>query len=246
MGLSLLCSTENLSAALDGSQRAADGHHPRLHELLDPERLEHLDQRVELLPVPGRLHRDHVERDVHHLGAEQVDGFEHPRPALRVGPDLDQDQLALHRGARLELDDLQHVDQLVQLLGDLLERMLFAVDSDRDPGDLLVLGGPDREGIDVEVAAREQPRDPDQDARLVLHKHGQRMAGHSVEPPQSGARPRANLMSLLLVPAATMGQTMASLCTMKSTTTGRSSMAMARSMTLSTSAVSSQRMPAQS
>ena len=52
-------------------------------------------------------------------------------------------------------------------------------------------------------------------------------------------------MSLLLVPAATMGQTMASRCTMKSTTTGRSSMAMARSITVSTSAASSQRMPSQ-
>src|SRR5439155_16502142 len=155
------------------------------------------------------------------------------------------DQLALDRRARLELDDLQHVDQLVQLLGDLLERVLLAIHHDGDAGDLLVLGGPDGEGIDVEAPPREQPRDPDQDARLVLHEHGQRVAGHSETPPQSGARPRANLMSLLLVPAATMGQTMASLCTMKSTTTGRSSIPMARSITRSTSAVSSQRMPSQ-
>ncbi len=53
-------------------------------------------------------------------------------------------------------------------------------------------------------------------------------------------------MSLLDVPAATMGQTMASLCTMKSITTGRSLMAMACSITLSTSPASSQRRPSQS
>jgi hypothetical protein len=44
-----------------------------------------------------------------------------------VGPDLDQEQLALHRLPRLELDDLEHVDQLVELLGDLLERVLLAL-----------------------------------------------------------------------------------------------------------------------
>src|SRR5262249_54861092 len=125
------------------------------------------------------------------------------------------------------------------------ERVLLAVDHNGDAGDLLVLGGPDGEGVDVEAPPCEQPRDPDQDARLVLHEHGQRVAGHSGLPPQSGGMPRANWMSLLLVPAATMGQTMASRCTMKSTTTGRSSMAMARSITLSTSAFCSQRMPSQ-
>src|SRR5262249_7374171 len=125
-------------------------------------------------------------------------------------------------------------------------RVLVAVDHDGDTGEVLVLGGPDGEGVDVEAPPRPQPCDPDQDARLVLHEHGQRVLGHSELPPQSGAIPRANLMSLVLVPAATMGQTMASRCTMKSSTTGRSSMAMARSMTLSTSAVFSQRMPSQS
>src|SRR5579863_8466792 len=245
-------SSAELCAAFHGAQRAvgdraaaaADGHHARLDELLDAERLEHPDQSVELILVTGGLHRDHVDRDVDHPGAEQVHDLEHPRPALGVGPDLDQEQLALHGGARLELDDLEHVDELVQLLGHLLERVLLAVDHDSDAGELLVLGRPDRQRLDVEAAAGEQAGDPDQDARLVLDEHGQRV-GHSSRPPQSGARPRANLMSLLDVPAATMGQTMASLCTMKSSTTGRSSMAMARSMTRSTSAASSQRRPSQ-
>src|SRR3712207_8608544 len=35
-----------------------------------------------------------------------------------VGADLDQQQLALDRRLRLELDDLQHVDELVELLGE--------------------------------------------------------------------------------------------------------------------------------
>ena len=54
---------------------------------------------------------------------------------------------------------------------------------------------------------------------------------------------RATLMSSLLVPAATIGQTIASLCTTNSTTTGTSLIEFAFSITASTSAGSSARSP---
>ena len=57
--------------------------------------------------------------------------------------------------------------------------------------------------------------------------------------------PRACLMSSLLVPAATIGHTIASLWTMKSITTGWSLIAMACSMIASTSSFFSQRRPMQ-
>ena len=41
---------------------------------------------------------------------------------------------------RLELDDLEHLDQLVELLGHLLEREVLDVDDDGHPRDLRVLG----------------------------------------------------------------------------------------------------------
>ena len=53
------------------------------------------------------------------------------------------------------------------------------------------------------------------------------------------------MISSLLVPAATIGQTIASLPTTKSMTTGASLIAMAASMVLSTSAAFSQRSPTQ-
>src|SRR5579863_4571331 len=195
----------------------------------------------------GGLDRHRVECDVHHVRAEQPDGLEHLGPALGVGADLDQHQFALHGLRRLKLNDLDDIDELVELLGDLLERVLLAVHHDRHPGDLLVLGRPDREGLDVEAAPGEQAGDADQDARLVLDKdrEGVLLAHHSSVESHSGAMPRANLMSLLLVPAATIGQTIASLCTMKSITTGWSLIAMACSMTLSTSSLRSQRRPMQ-
>src|SRR5882724_2172510 len=194
----------------------------------------------------GRLDRHRVECHVDHVRAEEPDRLEHLRPAVGVRADLDQHELALHRLRRLELNDLDDVDQLVELLRHLLKRVLLAVHHDGHPGDLRVLGRSDRERLDVEAAPGEQAGDPDQDARFVLDqdREGVLLAHKSVTS-HSGAMSRACLMSSLLVPAATIGQTIASLCTMKSTTTGWSLMAMACSMTASTSSVRSQRRPMQ-
>ena len=111
-------------------QPRPDRDHAGLHELADAERLEHAQQGVELVGVAGGLDGHRVGGDVDDLGPEQLDGLEHVRAGLQVGPDLDQHQLALDRRRRLELDDLEHVDQLVELLGDLLERELLDVDHD--------------------------------------------------------------------------------------------------------------------
>src|SRR5262252_76276 len=242
----------------NGLAPASQGYHAGLVEFLDAERFKHPDQGVLLVPVPGGLDGHRVLRDVDDLGAEQGHGLEHPGPGLGVGPHLDQQEFPLHRDGRLQLDDLQYVDQLVELLGDLLQGVLRAVHHDRHPGDLVVLRRAHRQRVDVEAAAGEQPRDADEHAGLVLHKNRQRMPAraclllpqahrwlaHSVTS-QSGAMSRATLMSSLLVPAATMGQTMASRCTTKSITTGRSWISMACLTTASTSAAFSQRSPAQ-
>src|ERR1700742_428740 len=126
--------------------------------------------------------------------------------------------------------------------------MLLAVHHDRHPGNLLVLGRPDREGLDVEAAPGEQAGDTDQDPRLVLDEHRESVLLAHVDysvASHSGARSRACLMSSLLAPAATIGQTIASWLTMKSMTTGWSLIAIACSMTASTSSLRSQRRPMQ-
>jgi hypothetical protein len=56
----------------------------------------------------------------------------------------------------VELDDLEHLDELVELLGHLLQRQLLDVDDDGHAGDLGVLGRADGEGVDVEAAPGEQ------------------------------------------------------------------------------------------
>ena len=88
---------------------------------------------------------------------------------------LEQRELTLDRLVRLELAHAQDVDELVHLLLDLLERMLVAVDAERDARDVVPLGRPDRQALDVEPAAREHARDAHERARLVLHEHRQRV-----------------------------------------------------------------------
>ena len=57
------------------------------------------------------------------LHAEDVADLHDARARLALGAHLHQHQLALDRVAGLVLEDLDHVDELVQLLRDLLERL---------------------------------------------------------------------------------------------------------------------------
>jgi hypothetical protein len=103
--------------------------------------------------------------DLQHVGAVGL-----------VGGDLDEHEFALDGGRfRIEVDDLQHMQQLVELLDDLLERHLLDVGGDGDAGDVGALGGGDGQRVDVERAAGEQAGDAREHARAVLDEHGQRM-----------------------------------------------------------------------
>src|SRR3954451_21889843 len=227
------------------------GDGPGLRHLLDPERGQDGEQRLQLVRGAGGLEGHRVGVDVDDARAEQLGGLQHLRALGQRRADLHEQQFALDGGALLQLDDLDHLDQLVQLLGDLLERRGLGVGDDRHAGQVGVLGGPDGEGLDVEPAAAEQRRDAGQDTGLVLDQDGQGVARHRKWSPQTWSAPktgrtsRAAMMSSLLDPAATIGQTWASWPTTKSMTTGASSIAMAFSITASTSSLVSHRRPTQ-
>src|SRR5262249_34977140 len=70
-----------------------------------------------------------------------------------------------------EIDDLDHVDQLVQLLGDLLDHLVRARGDDRHARQRRVLGRGHGQRLDVVAARREQPRHARQRAGLVLEQH---------------------------------------------------------------------------
>src|SRR6202035_3999782 len=135
-------------------------NHSRLGDFADAERLADLQQRLELAAVTRRLDGQRFRRYVNHLAAKQVHRFDDLAAGSRVGADLDQRQLTRHRVVVVLLDDLDDVDELVELLGDLLERGALRGDHDGHPRHVLLLGGADSQRLDVEPAPREQRRHP--------------------------------------------------------------------------------------
>src|SRR6185437_13251416 len=116
----------------DGLRAATDREQSGLCHLLDAVGLEHAQERLGLARVAGDLDHECVGRDIHHPCAEQVHGLQHLGAGRIVHAHLDEQVFALHGLGLVELDDLDHVDQLVELLGDLLERSILDVDDHGD------------------------------------------------------------------------------------------------------------------
>ena len=95
-----------------------------------------------------------------------------------------EEELPLDRLARDELGHAQDVDELVDLLLDLLERVLRAVDAEGDARHAGALGRADRQRLDVEAAAREHRRDPRQCAGLVLDRDADSVCFTTPSPPR--------------------------------------------------------------
>ena len=90
---------------------------------------------------------------------------------LRRGRHLQQHQFPFHGRDGGQVDHAEHVDQLVELLGHLLEGAVVALHHHGEPGDASGLGGPHRQAFDVEAPAGEQPGDATQRPRLVFNQH---------------------------------------------------------------------------
>src|SRR3954468_2405185 len=214
---------------------ARDRDLARAHHLDHPERPDHLLEGVDLVRRAGDLDDERLARHVDDLAAEDLHRLEHLGALGAVGGDLEQRQLAGDRALGLAVADLDHVDELVQLLGDLVDRVQRAVERQRDARDVVVVGRPDRQRVDVEAAPREEPGDPRQDARLVLDEDRQRVLA-----PRAQADDRVELleaqrflgaglahgcqptMSRAAWPGAIIGYTFSSRVTRTSTTTGPS------------------------
>ncbi len=91
------------------------------------------------------------------------------------GVDLDQHQVTLDEIRPGDVEHLDDGDDLLELLADLLEQPVVAVDHDGDPRQVGVLGLADGEALDVEPPRREHPGNVRQDPRLVLHQRRQHM-----------------------------------------------------------------------
>src|SRR5690606_31290547 len=137
---------------------------------------------------------------------------------LAYCPHLDEHELTLNARAFRELDHLHHIDQSIQLLGDLLADPVRARRDHGHPPQRGVVGRGDGERLDVVSTCREQPHHSRQGPGFVFQKDGDYMFHssspyRSSEPSNISVRPR---------PAFTMGQTFSVWSVMKSRKTRRS------------------------
>src|SRR5262249_26790701 len=132
-------------------------------------------------------------------------------------------QLTLDRLAGSELSHAQDVDELVDLLLDLLERVLLAVDAKGDAGHAGSLRRPDGQRVDVEPSAREHRRDARERARPVFDLHGQRVLHGSALIAWASVSPGSeySTISSAAAPAGIIGKHCSACSTRQSTTAVR-------------------------
>ena len=123
---------------------------------------------VDLVLRAGDLDRHRLARDVDDVRAEDLGELHDLGAALHRSGDPEKRHLPRDRVVGLHVPDLDHVDELVKLLGHLVDRMDGAVHRERDARDLRVLGRADGERVDVEPAPAEEARDSGENAGLVL------------------------------------------------------------------------------
>src|SRR5688572_19963548 len=215
-------------AAPDPGYAGADGFQ-------DGAAVERLEEGVELLGGAGELDRVGLVGDVDDAPAEDVGGALHLLAVLAGGAHLHEHELALDVLALREVDDLHHVDQLVQLLGDLLDHLVGARGDDGHPGHGGVLGRRNGERLDVVAAGGKQARHPRQGAGLVLHEDRKDVA--------HGYSSSERIISEMPLPPGTIGNTFSVWSVMKSMNTSRSFIAKASLSAPSTSPGLSMRMP---
>ena len=111
----------------------------------------------------GGLHIDN-------FGAKNVGDLHHFRAGFGIDGDFDEDEFAIDVFAFAKVLDLEHVDQLVELLDDLLEGRVVAARDDGHAGGVRVVSGADVESIDIVAATAEQSGDAREHAEFVLHQ----------------------------------------------------------------------------
>src|SRR5436190_13530276 len=219
-----------------GARRAAQADAAGADELLEPVRADELLEGVHLLGGADELEDDGVGADVGDASVERL------RQRNQIGPlsgrrrDLQQRELALDRFSRGELLDAEHVHELVDLLLDLLEHVLLALDPQRDARHVVTLGRADSEALDVERTPCEHARDARQRAGRVLDEHRQRVL-HAITC-SSASSGENSTTSSAAAPAGIIGKQCSRGTTGASTTQVRPEAIASRSAVSSSSSVS--------
>ena len=121
--------------------------------------------------VAGEFERVALFGDVDDAAAEDVGHALHLVALLADRAHLDEHQFALGEAAFGQVDDLDHLDQPVQVLGDLLDHLVGAGGDDGHARQRSIFGGRDGQAFDVVAARREQRHDARERAGLVFQQH---------------------------------------------------------------------------
>ena len=95
---------------------------------------------------------------------------------LRIRRDLDEHQVALDEILAGDVHHLDDGDDLIELLADLIEFGIVAVNDEGHAGQVGLLGFADREAVDVEAARGQHAGNVGENARLILHQSGQHVS----------------------------------------------------------------------
>ena len=109
---------------------------------------------------------------IHDLAAEDVHDAQNFGAVLRTGLDTDQGHFAFDRVGVGQVAYLDHVDEFVELLFDLLHHRRIGLGDDGDPGDTGCHGFGHAEAFDIEAPTAEEADDTRENAGLVVHQHG--------------------------------------------------------------------------
>ena len=151
------------AAALDGGDAGA-AHFQNMIVL------EHQQEGVDLAGAAGHFKDHAVGREVDDLGFVDAGDLPQFGTAVHVGRHLQQQQFPLQAVVGVQFKDLAGDFQTVGLQQQLGDGILVAVGGDGDAADGGVVGGGDRQAVDVEAPAVEQAGDPGQHAALVVHQ----------------------------------------------------------------------------
>src|SRR5690606_16622004 len=147
---------------------AADAAYTGAHRLQNQVGVDGSNESVKLGLVAGQFDDVGGLGDVDDARAEDLHHALHFLAILAGRAYLDQHQFALDVSGLGNVDDLDDFDELVQLLGDLLDDVVRAGRDDGHARHRRVFGRGDGERFDVVTAGREQARDARQGAGFVL------------------------------------------------------------------------------
>ena len=149
---------------------AAAGH------LLDAEGAHQLDEVVDLLRRAGDLDDHRLRGDVDDPAAEDLEDVEQVAAGGVGRVHAQQQQLVGDDALAGDVVDGDDVDELGELLGGLLGLLPAHVHGDGHARHRGVVGGPDRQRVDVEAAPAHHRGDAVEHARLVLDEDGEQAA----------------------------------------------------------------------